>query len=763
MKVSMRKMRLVKAFLGMALLAGASCVCGASLPKACPPVRVGHPRLFFNAETWPALEAAARGAAKEDCRRLLRRCDRYTDNPVCSGTEGVSPDWSPAVPLPPINEFGPQAAECALAWRFTHEAKYLEKAKKMLLANVAGYAESYRNRRAVNWYCTTRVLSLCAYDWIHEGLTDDERRAIIVPLVQHCDDVQAGKGKPRIVRQNSGGKQTGFYGSSALPWYAGVAAVGDGLCDELAAKLLQMGYTRMVEMLDFRADSAEDDGVLSTGVLGYAMGQYPFAHFNFFHTLKSATGVDAGALYPGLALFPNFVWWNWIKGERHPQQFGFGDTTHADNLLTMGSLYTHLTQYAFFFADSNPEAARLAATLRMALEPKPLGSEWPMYPFLLASGRPVQPYAAGVLEKSPLRARFFESSGQLFMRSGWQRGATYALFTVGGKVKMHRHYDDGNFVIYKRGFQALDSGSRAAQTDHNLTYYYAQTVAHNCVLVHKPNEPLPGYWGLKYKGPEGKFCDGGQTVVAAATALAFETNPLFTYVAADLTPSYRGKCATCTRQFLYLGEDCFVVYDRVAATQADYAKEWLLHTEQEPTVEANLVSARADNGALFCRTLLPTEARLEKIGGPGKEYWSNGRNWPLDEKYVARAGRTCAKLNEGPWFGQWRVSVRPAAVAAEDRFLHVINVSGEAATAKPVAAQLISSSAREGARVTIPDTALDGLKGTLEAEVFFNRADKVGGAIAWRLVDAEGKAVASGQHDFTEKVTPQAGVFCRGE
>ena len=66
----------------------------------------------------------------------------------------------------------------------------------MLRANIKGYNEALANRRAVNWYSHTRLNSLCAYDWIYNDLTDDERRAIIVPLVQHVEDVQPRKGRP---------------------------------------------------------------------------------------------------------------------------------------------------------------------------------------------------------------------------------------------------------------------------------------------------------------------------------------------------------------------------------------------------------------------------------------------------------------------------------------------------------------------------------------------------------------------------------------
>jgi len=737
-------------------------VMAAGLPNTVPPVRADHPRLFFNSDTWSAVKAAAEGPAKPALERLLQRCDAFPDDPVCSGMEPAPEGWSRATPLSEIKEWGPQASECALAWRFTGERKYLEKAKKMLEVTIAAYNLCVKNLRAVAWEATTQIHAVCAYDWIYEGLTPEERKALALPLIQYCADVQSKPGRT-IVRLNTGGATTGYYGVPALKWYAGVAMSGDGICDALAKDLLQRGYAQMVEMLDHREKTSGDDGPLSTGVVGYALNDYPWAHFNFFHTLRSACGVDAAPLYPGLGLFPNFIWWNWIRTEGAPLVFGFGDTRHSRNLLGLGNVYVHLSQYAHFFAQSDPDAARLAASLREFVPPENLASKWTVYPFLLAALEPVKPFPVKKMEKPSLRARHFESTGQFIMRSGWTPGATYAMFTAGGTLSNHRHYDENNFIIYKNGFQALDTGSRALQDDYNLDYYYVQTIAHNCVLIHKPEEPMPHSWGLKYNGPEGRFCDGGQTKMSVAKVLAFETNPLYTYIAADAAPAYPGKCSECVRQFLYVTDDCFVIYDRVTSDQADYAKEWLLHTDGEPALTGNLMEAKNFNGVIFCRTLLPEHAVGEKIGGPGKEYWSNGRNWELNPDYVKSAQRDCEKCGlGGPWFGQWRLSVKPSAPAKEDRFLHVINVANQTG-AQAFVSERVKDRARDGAKVAIPGMTVKGITGTLEIVAWFNRTGKVGGELEFRLFDEAGKVRFSNKRVFTEEVHNQVGVFDRKE
>jgi len=737
------------------------------LPDEVPAVRADHPRMFFNRETWPAVKAAAEGPARGYRDALIKRCAAYPENPTCSGTEPAPKGHSSSTPLPPVREWGRGAAECALAWRFTGERSFLEKAKRMLTVSIAAYHEAYRNRRAVNWYSTTRILALCAYDWLYDDLTDDERRAIIVPLMQHVVDVQPGGGKPEIVRRNGGpgGYMSGHYGVDALMWYSGIATLGDGYCDEQARQNLKTGYDYMRKLFAFREEGSGDDGPLTTGTCGYAMGQYPWAHFNYFHTLASATGLDAAPCYPGLGLFPNFIWWNWIRGRGMPLQFGYGDTPHGMNDLGVGQLHEHLLQYAYFFSKSNPDAGRLATTLLKYVPDSRLDSDWPMYPYLLASVKLPEPFTEQELAAAP-RARHFETSGQIMMRSAWEPGATYCMFTAGGTLSGsgHKHFDENNFIIYKDGFQAVDTGSRARQTDYNLAYYYAQTVAHNCLLIHKPNEPMPHHWGLKYDGPEGKLCDGGQTVYGAAKVLAFETNPLYTYVASDAAPAYPGKCSECVRQFLYLTDDCFVVYDRVTATQAEYAKEWLLHTDGEPVFDGEVMSSLNHKGRIFCRTLLPEGAVRDKVGGPGKEFWSNGKNWELDQAYVKATEAACKKSGlGGPWFGKWRMSVKPAAAAMVDRFLHVINVVGENGVATPLESVRVADATRDGAKVTIPNATVGGKRGTLEATVWFNRTGMIGGELELRLLDTTGKELSREKRPLTQTVHGQSGVFDRTE
>ena len=721
----------LKVFVGAAALAPLLAWGAAEKPAWLGKIRKDHPRMFFNRDTWPQVKARAEGPAAAARAALLARCDSYPTDPVCSGT-GLPPlrpgEDSYHTDIPNIREWGTQSAECALAWRLTGKREYLDKAKAMLRANVRGYQEAYDNRRAVNWFSHTRVNSLCAYDWIYEALTDDERREIIVPLVQHCENVQPRKGRPRIRRLNDGGVSAGCYGTPNLMWYAGLAALGDGYCDDLAEALIVEGQDYHRRVLEYRAASAGDDGGLNSGADNYALGHYPIGHFNIFHTWLSATGENLAAKYPSLALLPNWAWWMWVPdaaNPRAPHNFGYGDDFHIDNRLTVGSLYEHLLQYTYFYKDADPAAARLSAALARLCPNHNADGSWnpsvgsPAYPFLFGPADDVVPYSPEELAYSPVKARHFETLGQIVMRSGWTTNDTYALLVGGTKTPMHKHYDEGHFTIYRNDFLALDTGTRANQRDLNLRYYYSQSVAHNVVVIQKPGENVPGYWGPSCAATNEPTNAGGM-YGRTGKVLAFETNARYSYAALDTTALYGSKCTENVRQFVHVQPNVFVVYDRVGASDASYEKQFLLHTQNEPQIEGRKMAASSRGGRLFSEALLPEDATFVRVGGPGKEFWASGRNWEIEPSWRERIERRCEQSGIGPYWGAWRVETRPGASRKDDRFLHVLT-AGDAATTAGVPARLLSDATRDGVALTLASGAV--------MEIWFNRTGAVGGEV----------------------------------
>jgi heparin/heparan-sulfate lyase len=433
--------------------------------------------------------------------------------------------------------------------------------------------------------------------------------------------------------------------------------------------------------------------------VGYVFGAYPWAEQNFFYTWLSATGENIAPDWPHGAWLANYVMWNWIAADPAPLHFGYGDTPHTDNRLPTSQLYTHMANIRHLYSESAPDAAALARHVQEILPNRSYSSSWFVYPFLLSRLEESPPPLAP--DNLP-SARHFDAMGQIFMRSGTGPDATYCLFTCGGILRQHRHYDALNFVIYRKGFLALDSGTRYDEftNGQHLANYFAQTVAHNCLLIHQPGEPPARYWGGTVEASY-----GGQHRQLGSVVEAFETNEDFVYVAGDATACYQHgivqregqpelseKCSLVTRQMVFILPDRFVIFDRVTSTDPSYRKQWLVHTAHEPVIDKKTIRADHLEGRMFSRTLLPAQADLVAVGGPGREFEAAGKNWSI------QAGRL------GPeqlaMMGQWRVEVSPPTPKTDDLFLHVIQV-GDQNLDRMSETALIETSESCGVRLTV--------------------------------------------------------------
>ena len=679
-------------------------------------VRRDHPRLFFNAESWPAVKSRALGRESPLFAAMQSRVEKL------------------AGPLIEDRDYGTEAAETALVFRVTGQTSHREIAERLLAHSAALYVRRHAQKRAVNWYTFSRINALAALDWLYNDLSPSRRTEIGRFLLAAARDAQPTTSRRPFIGPDLGGSErenwsdptTGFYGTPSLLWFAGLAAFRDGIDDPLAEEFLRRGYALQIQLLEHRRKAAGDDGGSASATLAYWLGAYPWAEFNFFHTFLSATGRDISRDWPYVATLPGYIFWNWLPGMR---EFGSGDATHRTNQIPPQDVQTHLAQLAHFYGRSHPDQAAAAAWLAERA-PRQDSRAFPWTRMLLTD---IQSPGTAT-PKTPL-ARHFENMGQIFFRSGSGPGDTYALFTAGGGLRQHRHFDNNNFVIYKQGFLALDSGTRPQPGQH-LSHYYCRTVAHNCILIRMPGESMPTYWGSDPGAGEEKLPypnDGGQQSVVGSHLVAFESRPEYAYLAGDATATYNSaKCGLALRQFVFLAPDHFVVFDRVTSTDPSYRKSWTLHTVAEPALSGDTFSAEHEQGRLFVKTLLPARAVLDKVGGPGRQFWSDGRNWALPKGYSVP--------DTTPLLGQWRVEVSPSRAAREDHFLHLIQAGGPALAAS----SLVRGKDRAGVRFR---------SGANVWEVTFGTSGTPTGHI--RLTRG-GKTLVN--RDLTRVVAPQSGL-----
>ena len=137
-----------------AVLLGAKPVLGERLPAWTKEIRSDHPRLFFNDETWPAVRARAIGPEAAWYKRFKSRID------------GLESGSDP-------KDLGPEAAWSAFVFLVTEEAKYLDIAKRCLETSIRYYEQCFAQRKTVNWYSTSRVHAIVAWDWLFDHLASE--------------------------------------------------------------------------------------------------------------------------------------------------------------------------------------------------------------------------------------------------------------------------------------------------------------------------------------------------------------------------------------------------------------------------------------------------------------------------------------------------------------------------------------------------------------------------------------------------------------
>ena len=100
---------------------------------------------------------------------------------------------------------------------------------------------------------------------------------------------------------------------------------------------------------------------------------------------------------------------------------------------------------------------------------------------------------------------------------------------------------------------------------------------------------------------------------------------------------------------------------------------------EEPAIQGRSatisLTQRGWTGKLVNTTLLPERASISKVGGPGKEFWVFGENFPNS---IRRGDPNDYEI------GAWRIEVSPPRPAEADLFLNVMEVLDGSAAARRV-------------------------------------------------------------------------------
>lgn len=353
-----------------------------------------------------------------------------------------------------------------------------------------------------------------------------------------------------------------------------------------------------------------------------------------------------------------------------------------------------------------------------------------------------------------LVAKYNYPLSALVTRTGWNLGMDSDTAMVQINMRNiapsgHMHLDIGSFQVYYKGALAIDSGNYFGKTDSwgsEYDYnYHKRTVAHNCITVYNPDEEFNSYWLWEKRSNgdnETKMTnDGGQRFtytgsVPSWTEIREELNvtkscyvgpnektPKFAYIRGNLTNAYTDKITDYERAFVYMdlfNDDypiALMVYDKVDTAKADYPTKYLLHTQEEPVVDESTKTVTVtktknpgDNGKMVHKTLLPSNAKIDLIGGPGKEYWVSDADGNLPTEL--KDGNKEYGLE-----GNWRAEISYPKERKDHTFLNCMYVTDYERNLPEL--DMISESQGNFVGVTVMDrTALIRNSTDLQAESF---------------------------------------------
>ena len=322
----------------------------------------------------------------------------------------------------------------------------------------------------------------------------------------------------------------------------------------------------------------------------------------------------------------------------------------------------------------------------------------PLYDLLLVDPSVPTDYNLSAL---PLTKFFPYPFGGIIARTGWNNG--FKSETVVAEMKIsecyfaaHQHLDAGSFQIYYKGPLAIESGLyqgvEGGYGSLHFTNYSQRTIAHNCMLVHNPNEEFT-WWRRPINNDGGQRYPGGAAeplnidVVMSEEYKRGETvaydfgpdpvKPEYSYLKGNITQAYTDKVKNHQRAFVFLNlcnsqvPAAMIVYDYIVSSNRDFKKTWLLHCVQEPVINGNACTVvrneKGYNGKLVNTVLLPQPQNmlLTKVGGPGNEFSVGGINYPDRHQNENNSGDGAI----------WRIELSPKTPTETDVFLNVMQVT----------------------------------------------------------------------------------------
>ncbi len=537
-----------------------------------------------------------------------------------------------------------------------------------------------------------------AYDWLYPYWSETQRQQLQDKLVHGCNYlikvIRSGQFSPYNATLYSGSAQALMACSIAL-------YQDDPRGEPVMAFTADLWLNRILpvwrQVMGKNGGWHEGAGVTSKGI-GQAIYQLP-------NMWRSATGEDYFASESGLRGFLDFLVY---RTRPDGTQIRLGDSSSFNRDATDRRALALEFQHAAAYSLTQPPK-------------KPIPTSWPWGPLSDNSL-----YDVNAATRLPL-SKHFDGIGLIIMRSGWGPDASFITFKAGDNYSSFTHLDQGSFTIYKGGALAIDSGLYYKYgSDHHLNYAY-QTIAHNVATITDPDEAAAISNNEFNKSPRPIANDGGQRRIGgnmelyphpldinewnakrdiyhSGKIIHFADQNDIVRITADITAAYtnkfsgEGTLSSRTRRVeRYLRtivydriNDLLLVNDSIEKTDPTFISRWLIHFQEQPLIPIPgqfLIAPLADSkakrpgGVLEGRVLLPYQAEITAIGGPGKEFWVDGQNYDNGGDIYKALAKDNRKQIEA---GSWRLEISAANTESQtDTFLIAMGLNKDWSEATP--------------------------------------------------------------------------------
>jgi hypothetical protein len=482
------------------------------------------------------------------------------------------------------------------------------------------------------------------YDWAHDVLTDDEKRA----FVNFC---KMRLGEKLQIHDN---KNHGYRCSpSPQGIISALAFYGDGIDDAYARSLLVQGIRdTLLDNLAMEHVAGKDGGFADGTGYFFKLGGTFFA----FLALGIATDTDFFFEHEAIAKLPNHLIYAMLPfpvprvGNPNPGRYlaPFHDQSIA---ATSGGAFAYklaITAAEYRRHGDERKAGLYIWFLNEAFGGMPyIAEETDAFVLMDWSINPKNPGELGLPlaealgwdeEKGKIdRDRFGKKAGigWVSLRSKWDDpDATFAIFRADPfYYHGHMHHDSLSFMIAKGediilaragNYLGWYEGGPLKSKDPGwpqMSNFFWRTISSNNLLVYNPAEKFGEWandggqrphgwdpkWGRTYNGT----ADGNDRDIGGL--VRFERTKDYVYAAADATRAYNSTLVTSgsnakvklvQREFVYLGspqgdQDYFVIFDRVDSVNPEFKKFWLLQLRAKPEFDgSHKVAVGGEDGGI---------------------------------------------------------------------------------------------------------------------------------------------------------------------